>query len=296
MTSMHAPRLEHIDRLHAATVLHNFEAQRERTSTLMKSEPGRLSQTRYLCLADEHMEIGLFRYGLGHPFEEIREAFRQAAQAYMKVFELRGTEEPFDVTLVTYDPKLPPDDPASILAMRALHPPGSKDYSVTCSRNGLEAVYVALVGDEPVIAERLAAMIWDPPDADYIGPSSETCTPNQQHLAYAVKHLFANDMSACVSELGSVRAKKRETDVRVQAEMVRALAENRDALFLESLCELLAWHKKHARREENRTESEFYLSMPGLALSILAIRRGLVRTDQLPHDNVYLPLELTLPN
>jgi YD repeat-containing protein len=77
--------------------------------------------------------VGFYKYGLGYPFDEIRAAFAEAAAAMLHVFELRGTEEPFQVTILTVDPGKSEHDPAFVVGDRQLHPP--KDYSVTNSRD-----------------------------------------------------------------------------------------------------------------------------------------------------------------
>ncbi len=75
------------------------------------------------------------------------------------------------------------------------------------------------------------------------------------------------------------------------AKMVRGLVDNNDAFFTEGLLELLFWHRKQAKLPYKKKDPGMYLSMPGVALSILAIRRGVIQKTQLP-DDPYLPLEL----
>jgi hypothetical protein len=258
-----------------------------------ESEPPKRPQIAQSFLASDYETIGQFSYAMGYPMERVREAFTRAAQAYVRVFELRGTEGVFPVTVVQLDPSKDPGDPARVIDMRPLHPPGSKDHSLTNSREGLKAVYVALAAGQYGLAERLAALLWDPPDARWLKPKSVICTPNEQHLAYAVQKLFVADRAAAESELAKINIRRKdEVPLRFQSTMVRGLAAERPDLFRQGLDELLSWHGAEASLERNRYEKLFYLCLPGAGLSALALRRGLVSPSQLPHDNVYLPLEL----
>jgi hypothetical protein len=138
-------------------------------------------------------------------------------------------------------------------------------------------------------------MIWDPPDANYIGPKSEICTPDQQHLAYAVKHLLLADPDACLKELTLVNPRTATVDVQRQAEMVQAIALKQPDVFLRSLEALLEWHEKTAARrikQKHADYADFFLSIPGLGLVALALHSGLVQREHVPSNSVYLPLDL----
>jgi len=240
------------------------------------------------CLA-----IALYYYGLGYPPDVVRNAFSEAASARLKVFELRGTEDPFSVSILTVDPTKSEDDPAFVVADRQRYAPGAKDYSPTNSKDCFEGICMALVAGDYAIAEKLADHMWDPPNATYIGVHSEVCTPNQQHLAYAVRHLLQDRPDEVRKELKRVRCRKKEDQVAIMATMVGGLSEKNEVLFLDGLQELLCWHREQVKHPSNKNEPEMYLCIPGLALCVLAGRRGL--KAELP-DDPYLPLELIPEN
>jgi immunity protein 49 of polymorphic toxin system len=261
------------------------------TLQMIREEPGKLLQIRMSSLEGDCSRIGLYQYALGFPLDEVRQAFAEAAAAALKVFELRGTSEAFPAVLLTVDPTKPEDDPAFVIEERPLHPPGTRDYSLTNSRDCFQDICLALIGGEYATAEKLAGLMWDPPRASYIGPRSEVCTPNQQHLAYAVKELLHNHPEAAQKELKRIGCRKSEEQVAFLAKMVGGLAERDGASFLEGLQELLRWHRKQVKKPYNQKDPEMYFCVPALGLSVLAVRGGLLQKAELPSDP-YLPAEL----
>jgi Immunity protein 49 len=244
-------------------------------------------------VASGYMTVGLFTYATGYPIEQVRDYFIQAAQAYLKVFELRGTQPPFPVTLVTLDPSKKPDEPGFEIERRPMHPPGAVDHSLTNSKKGLSAVYITLAGGDDRLADKLTSLLWDPPDARWLRAKSVVCTLNDHHLAYAVKYLFAGDAAGVEAELSQVRImRKDQLPLRFHREMIRGLAAHEPEKFLAALKDLLTWHTKEARAEKNKYEPDYYLCLPAVGLSAWAARHGFVSLTQLPHDDVYLPLQL----
>jgi hypothetical protein len=261
---------------------------------MLCDEPGKLEQIRQSLLAREYEDVGLESYFLGYPLPEVRDAFACAAAADLRVAELRGTEDRFPVVLVTFDPSFPPGDPRRAVQKPA-HPPGSKDYSLGNSQRNFEAVTWALTAGEYGLARQIASLARDPPKASYLGLSSEVCTPNDQRIAYAVKHVFAGQAELARAELDRVRPNKRETSSRDNldvARMVRALAGDDGDLFLDGLRDLLAWHESRALRKQNNNSPGFFLCLPALGLSALALHRNLIARDQLPDGNPFFPLDL----
>ena len=289
---MTSPRIQRIDTHFVEQRLADFLRSKEKTLSLLKAEPGKLEQTRYAFLAGECAAIGFYRYGLGFPIQEVAEAFREAARAYLNVFQLRGTEAPFPVTVLTIDPEKTPGDPEFVIGDRPLHPPESKDFSPTNSKTGLEAVFLALVGQDLPLANSLADLIWDPPNASYIGPSSEVCTPNEQHFAYSVKYLLKNQYEDARNEIMQLKANKREKWVTAVSKMIEGIVTSASELFRDGLSELLSIHRQEAQKESNSWRPELYLSLYALAMVVLAVQKGTIITDDLPHDDVYLPLEV----
>jgi hypothetical protein len=289
---MTTPRIQCIDTKFVEQRLADFCRSKEKTQALLQSEPGKLQQTRYTFLGGECATIGFYLYGLGFPIKEVAQAFREAASAYLAVFQLRGTEAPFPVTVLTIDPEKAPGDPAFVIGDRPLYPSDSKDYSPTNSKTGLEAIFLALIGHDRELASGIAELIWDPPNASYICPTSEVCTPNEQHFAYSVKHLLKNDNTRARSEIGQLRTAKREGWVSGVLKMTEGIVACQTPLFLEGLREELSRHSKEAKKESNSWRPEFFLSVYGLGMAILATQEGIVNVDDFPQAHVYLPLEL----
>jgi len=291
MKEPQSPRLDYLDIDNTALALANYKRDIPGDLQQIAQGPDNL-QTHYSFLSRKYYAIGLFSYALGYPLSETREAFSHAAKAYVKVFELRGTEPAFPAYSFTYDPSYPPGHPKSTVEFRPLHGEDEKDYSRTNSQRNYLAVCVALIAGEHSAADRLASMIWDPPEASYLGPNS-FCTPNDQHLAYALRALFQEDHAAVAAELRKVRPRRRRDEhLAHEARMLRALSGADAESFLEGLASLLVWHERQARSKRNRREVEFFLSIPGLGLSALALRRGVCTIAQFPQDNVFLPIAL----
>lgn len=282
-------RLSYIDVELARRVAADVAASASQTRRRLTDEPNKLVQRRRALLASDMAMLAAYRYALGEPISRSAEDLRDAAEQELEVFELRGTQPAFPATVVTLDINSSSDAP-EVISREPRNPPGSKDYSLTNSRSGLKAIYMALASGHVLVAHRLAQLIWDPPHADYVGEKSEVCTPADHHLAYAVKHFILGDEEAALEELTAVESHR--SDIALQVSIFGALL-NRDVKqFLESLRLLLKWHEKEAKKKSNRTATDLYLALPAIGLSILALRAGLIRADQLPTDNPHFPVEM----
>jgi hypothetical protein len=281
-------RLNYIDLDLTKRVVGTVTGLAEEIKRSIAKDPRKLRQTRESSLSADVTMLAAYHYALGEPLEGVADELREAAEAKLKVFELRGTEDPFPVTLVTLDIDSPPEAP-EVISREPLHPPGSKDYSLTNSRSGLKAMYMALASGHVLVAQRLAQLIWDPPDADYIGDESEVCTPDDQHLSYAVKHYILGEEAKAHEELRRVGSGRQE--IALQVPVVRALLDGNGDGFLTVLHAYLKWHEREAKKKSNRTETDLYLSLSALGLSVLALRAGIVSIDQLPGGNPHFPVE-----
>jgi hypothetical protein len=237
--------------------------------------------------------MGLYYYALGWPIEQVRHSFSEATSAHLRLFELRGTEEPFPVTLLRIDPSKPVLHPERVTEDRGLHDPGSKDFSLTNPRAGLLAVLLALTAGEYDSARILSGMIWDPPGAKYIAPNSVVCTTDEQHLAYALRAIFEENLETAQAELLVIRAQADEgIRVALQKKMLLAMISGDSGQFLSHLNELIAWHELQAPLKKNRSDPDYYLCLPALGLSVMAVRSRIISTRQLPGGCVFFPHEL----
>jgi hypothetical protein len=260
---------------------------------MIAQEPGTLEQSRRCSLALDYQSLALYEYALGFPIAHVRKQLSASANSWLSVFVLRATEEAFPVVLVTIDTQHPSDPRHAI--ERPMHPPGTKDYSLTNSKSNLRAVCIAMSAGEWDIAPRLAALAWDPPTASFINSRSEICRPYDQHLAYAVRHLFTDEHRKAVAELDKVRTRPTEVRPRELANLIRALINDDRESFLTALENLLNWHehiKSDSAWYEFYGENDKFLCLWAIGFSAWAVRRGLIDVADLPQSNVYLPIEL----
>jgi hypothetical protein len=261
------PRIKDLDVSFFAARLADRIRAREAREERIREQPNDRPQLAMALLYSDCEHMGFYEFALGYPIQKIRRSFAEAAAAALKVFELRGTEQ------------------------WAVNSVWRKEYSTTNSQNCFEAICVSLVAGEWMIARGLAELMWDPPNADYIGPKSEVCTTSQQSLAYATRYLLLEQPAEIEKELRRLGPGKREQQIAALAKMVRGLAQDSDAIFNEGLLELLFLHGRFARRRDHETDPHRFFSLAAAGLSILAIRRGLITKPQLPADE-YLALDL----
>lgn len=293
-------RIDYVDRIEKSGSLERLSAgirddvnflRQAKESTASSSE-GIEFQRRYRMLTLAYASVGSIAYALGYPITFVRDAFASSGFACDKVFELRGTMDTFPVTIITIDNRYPDGDPRHV-RQRPKDPPNTKDHTMTNSRGNIKGVYAALVGGEFALASDLASLAWDPPDAKWVSWNSVICTPNDQHLAYAVKHFFAGEVDQMEAELKRLRARPRQEPEREYiVGMWRAIVDRNAFQFREWLFDLLNWHEWEAKKHDPIAASDLYLSVPGVALATLAVKRGVCSISQLPANNVYLPIEL----
>jgi hypothetical protein len=253
-----------------------------------KEDAAGASQVQYALLAGYYKDLALLRYVIGSHLNMVRADIATAAQAYWHVFRLRGTSPAFSAEIVTLHDR-PTGDETDHIERRELHDADEMDYSLTNSRTGLLAMYLAVIGEGQDMARRIAELVWDPPDANYIAPESVICTPDEQHLAYALKAYILGQDDRVLPELDLIR--ESGVDVRSQAMILRAIHSRNAQSFLEELSKQLAWHLKQAQRSENQKTPEYFLDIPGLALYALALHASIILPGQKP-DDIYLPVEL----
>ena len=287
MSDAACPRLGYIDSETAKMALSQFAEDVPKLLEIIAAGRTRLIQTHFSSLASDYESIATLSYGLGLPLATVKDAFRNAACAYLKVFELRGTEPAFPVYSLTYDPAYPPSDAESLIEFKNITN-CKVDYSLSNSQKNYFAVCQALGVGEDNLADKLAALIWDPPDASYIGPRS-FCTANDHHLAYALRELIHGTAATMEAELKQLKLGKSQSFIRNQALMLQALATSDRQSFLECLAALLICHEQEASLTRNLRNPRFFLCLPAMGLCRLALRHRLCALENFPSDNVFLP-------
>lgn len=294
-----APRIKGIDVTWVTQLLQYNEQGRTELLREVEEQPEKGTQLTYSILADHCYDLGLLHYAIGSSYEQVGQYLREAARAYLRVFQLRGTQPAFTVTLVDLPPVAPilpavdssevaTEVPHGEVLKRALNLPGEVDYSLTNSRTGFRAILLGLLTPERDLAHNIAELVFDPVNADYIGPNSEVCTPNEQHVAYALKSYLLND-----SAEASVQLKVIEDPPEYMAHqvlMIQALIDKNPLGFLSGLKQLLREHRRWAEIDSHQYEG--FLCLASLGLSAAALLAGVIALESLPAENIYLPLHL----
>jgi hypothetical protein len=248
--------------------------------------------------------VALYTYATGYPVELVREALSVAARAYVKVFERREMGSAYYLRRTFYSK---PENQALPLSVTSdvdfMKKHGVKDYSTTASKEGIKAAYVILSAGDMVLAKELAALYWDPHNLEF---HPKKAALNLLHYAKALQNLLLGKGSEEVeSELAQINIQRKDqVPLRFQREMIRAIAAKSRERFCKALDDLLAWFgplpEEEWRKEQQACERgssyviepEVYLCLPAVGLSAWAVYQGVVKLDQLPTDNVLLPLEL----
>lgn len=198
---------------------------------------------------------------------------------------MRGTE-PIGRIEVPYDP----GKDGAFAEFMARNPPAKNDYSLGNSEDTFHHACLALSIAQNGIFVDLVERLWDPGDADYIGWSGKQ-TPVAQSRAYAFKALVQGKKEEAIALAKKVFGKRKwDETTKCEAELINALANADKKAFLTKLGDLLTTVEWLAKMKENRFDTDYYVTIPGLG-SILAIERGLITMDDLP-DNPVLGKEI----
>jgi hypothetical protein len=223
-----------------------------------------------------HTLVGLAKtaYALGRPLAEVRFWLREATVAYRQLFTLRGTSFSRRTTYKDGKPeveeKIPDDGYTSV--------------------DSFEAALVSLSLRDIDLARNLVELAGPSPNAALVSPQSEVCTTNEQTLSHALNALLASQME--VADHGARKLTvRRATNIEKQIALtISAIANGGDGMAERDA--LLFYHEKLAARRENQTDASYWISLPALGLSSLAMHfRGYERAD-LRTDSVYCPVAL----
>lgn len=280
-------RIKYIDCLIAERNLKTRNELIEQSELNICTEPQKLPQRRRFLLGDQYISTGLLSYALGFDADLCRKYLLKSLHVNVAAFRLRGTEGAFPILDAAFDPSKPLGDPGRV-SLKDRHADGARDYSMTNSRDSFWYVCLGFGIGEEKVARELATMIWDPPNADYIGTRSAVCTPNQQAIAYALKAYLEGDLATAFAMVSRVRALPKDY-VGQQGQLLKSLIQGDGKGFLFSLENLLARHEQVSRRDKWYTR--LYICAPALGMCVLALNAKLIAKDELP-DNVYLPMVL----
>ncbi|MFO0888491.1 MAG: hypothetical protein U0790_05005 [Isosphaeraceae bacterium] len=240
-------------------------------------------QENHFFLASAYHSMALELYALGYEIAEVVATFRRCVEARLRVLRLRGTGQ----YTSTRPPQAPGDEPVTT---------EHRDFGTGCSWYGYETACLAHMVDARDLVGEITRLIWDPPDADYVGRRSEICTPEQQRIAYALRDLGTPAFEQSrphlrrISEAWRVRGFPKP--LAYQAGLLLAIGEGDGPGFLTRLDTLLAWHEQMAEREANRADRARFLCLPALGLGALALAGQTIHPDDLPRDRLYLPTDL----
>lgn len=233
-------------------------------------EAGTMSQRSLaLHLAEGYLDCARFKFALGAPFGEVRDALRLAAENHLEALRIRDTERE----------AFPPDG-------------DREDHSLTVSNRTLLYTWSALAAGEDKLARDIAIRIWDPESAYYIGTKSEVCTPAEQQFAYAARNYYRSDLNETRAHLSHVRT--LDERLRQQRWAFPALLDRNADKFLESIVQAATKFSALASKRSNHQNSQLFLNLPDLGLAALAVRSGLVNPSTLPHDLPQFAVQLTM--
>jgi hypothetical protein len=242
------------------------------------ADPTSLVQVAHVFAADYTLYCALVSYALGADPKDVRAWIKRAAFASGEVFRLRAATPAFPVTVIEGN------EPRSVSV------PCAADASLTNSRRGLLAMQVALIAEDSYLVQQIATMVGDPPDAAYIGPSSEICTPEEQGLAYSLKAYLLGQYALAFSCAADVTA--AQPLIRQEAVAIEALINRDTGAFVAALSDLLTVHAAAASDPRSAREPRCLINLPALALTALAIQSALLDPDRVTADDPYLPRAL----
>ena len=227
------------------------------------------SQPQGIFAAGYWRDLALLRWAAGDSSGDVRAALRRSTEYTLAAFAMRPAPESREPWAA--------DEPL--------------DQSLTNSRRGLEAMELALAAGAPDLARALAPLVWDPPGASYLGPTSVVCTPADQRLAYALRDLLLG--RAATSE--SVRALPDDDlpfdeTQRARAWCLFALAAGDRHAFTVAHHALHAVHLARVRDAGALRSLDDLLDVPALAGAALACER--FGPSAAPRADPYLPVAL----
>lgn len=257
------PRLPHRDEQWLANLRASYEGWLAKHVAALPEAPEERRLYAWAAVENDYRQLSLISYAEGQPLERVRSLLLKSARAHLQVVSLRGTA------------------PAT-----GAEPPDG--YSTGNSRSTYLAICRSMAAGDVGLARELAPFLWDPAKARYIGPGSTVGTVRAQAVAYALKELLLDERSRAQVHLDTVQ--RAPEDLIGELLMVQALVSAEPARFLKGISMALAWHSKQATKHPKVVD--LFVCIPALGLAAYAMNQALVSREELPTDQVYLPVDV----
>ena len=269
MINRSAPRLDYINLTWATELMRFHQEEMQEIIHELKEEK---TQIRCYMLAEEYKNLGLFNYALGYSLDKVRLYFTEAVSAYIENLSLREERKDKENT----------------------HGAASEyfDYSIGNSKSSLLMLYIALIVNNFSAARHIAELIWDPPNADYIGNDSEICTPNEQRVAYTVKYILLDNKQEASTLLSKIDLNDH---LECQVNILNSLINENEKDFVDKLNKLVLFHEKWASEIDSRKVPDSFLNIPGLGICAYAISKHIVSSENISISDIHLPLNILFP-
>lgn len=161
------------------------------------------------------------------------------------------------------------------------------DFSLRNTHSTVRALCAGLARNEATVAVELGQLLDDPPDAPYVGPKSEVCTPDQQQLAYAIKHLVLGEQAAAQDRLKYLRPAHAGNAAR--GDLVDAVLRHDADGVVSSVERLVRWCDEHRRKDKE--DWDRWLEVIGLGLVAYAQDQQILTGAHRLPSSPYLPLD-----
>lgn len=283
-------RLKHLDPNWVTKRMQDEQRLIEQSKKNLPDDESLITQRHLGALEMHHYTLGLYQYAINSPLETIQASLHQASTMYFQMIQLRVSGR---VPL-----QFVPNNPADPKEMSWMFSPETNpekfkpNYAWTDSCTSLKYSFVALLAKDIQLAHQIMVNIWDPEGAVYVGPKSEVCTTTKQSLAYALREFVKNDVDQAKHFLGFI--KTYHSFLGPQKRMLNAIIQSNGSGFLKSLNILLDEHQEEALKKKNHKNPDFFLCLPALGLSKLALQHQVINLADLPENNLFFSKEFLI--
>jgi hypothetical protein len=265
---MPKPRFPEVDAEWTSHMRQSYERLLEQDRARTQTAPPERQAYAWDAVGNDCRELAYVLYASGESLDRVRALLADSAQAHLELVKRRATGD---------------GGPSS---------PRPQEYATGHSCSTYLAICMAETSGEGDLARALAPFVWDPPGASYVAPNSVICTTDQQTIAYTLKHVVLNRDADAQEQLR--RLTRVPEDVIGDKLMIRGIIERDRGRVLDGHSRVLAWHERVAAEKANYRVAKYYLSLPALGLSAVALQRGVVALNDLPADNPHFPRDLIL--